>query len=83
NKVVDGAWEGGRKPLLHYEWMGAAFQHADGSPNFSYIQERMTAIRKRCEIMMERISGSVTPKFDCNKDITFNVGALAIEPLGK
>lgn len=83
NKVVDGAWAGGKKPLLHYEWMGGAFHHANGSPNLSYIQERITAIRKRCEIMMERIPSMVTPKFDCKKDITFNVGALVIEPLNK
>lgn len=80
NDVVDGKWTNG-KPVLHYEWAGAAFHRGDGSVNVSYITERIKAIRDTCKKIMGPIK--VDPAFDCDKDITFNINSLLVEPLSK
>lgn len=80
NAVRDGKWPDG-KPVLHYEWKGAAFHGADGSVNIPYVTERIKAIRDVCRKIMGPVK--VDPVFDCDKDVTFNIGSLLIEPLNK
>lgn len=80
NDVVNGQWKNG-KPVLHYEWAGAAFHRADGTVNMTFLMERINAIRETCKKIMGPIK--VDPMFDCYKDLTFNVNSLLVEPLSK
>lgn len=80
NAASDGKWPDG-KPVLHYEWTGAAFHGADGSVNIPYVTERIKAIRDVCRKIMGPVK--VDPVFDCDKDVTFNIGSLLVEPLNK
>jgi hypothetical protein len=71
--IEKNGWQSG-KPHLHFEWMGSGFGK-DVS-----VRNRKDAVIKMCNDMMA-LKPRVKPKFDCAKDITFNVVDDFIDPL--
>ncbi|WP_289532707.1 LamG-like jellyroll fold domain-containing protein [Pseudomonas sp. SO81] len=67
-----GKWIGNKKPQLHYQWMGDAFN----TP--AKVDARKKWVQKACEDAIKPFPDS---GFDCKKDISFKILTEVIDPL--